>query len=480
MEQRAGCQRRPAHIHRLAREAHELAGADHEGAAQVGEEVAVGLDRAPGPAGGARREQDGCRIVDGHLDIGQGCVPVGVDQTVDRIRLVGSHTDHGYPGIAVEALQAATVGDEHLGIGQLDAVADLVALPPAVHGHRDGSGADRSPESLDPTRLVGAQQPHPVAGPDAVALGEPGGDRGGLGDVLGEGGAATVVEEVVAGGSVAAVVGRRGQQVSQAVVRAGHHAHVDAVHRLGDDLEEAAGAGEHGVGLGDRHGRLLGSLGCVSVLVSHRRDTIGAAALHLRPTAAARVADSGVASRRRFCRRARGHHRRRSSGARLHRPPPRPLCGAPAAVPGGVQPALRRVLDGHRLRVGGGRGPRQRDLRPQVRARLRRRDLLPRHLRHTPAAVRAPHGGVGDRRSRARRSSPGAQPLHDHPGHRATAAPHGGRVGVVPRPGRRGWRGGPGARLRHPGPGGADLGADGHGVVQLEALRRLLPRHGVV
>ena len=176
----------------------------------------------------------------------------------------------------------------------------------------------------------------------------------------------------------------------------------------------------------------------------------------------------------------RGHHRRRSSGPRLHRQPPPPLRRDAGPLPGLVQPALRRVLDGHRLRVGGGRGPRQRDLRPQVRARLRRRDLLSRHLRHTPAAVRAPHGGVGDRRPRARRSAPGAQPLHDASDDRAAAAPDGGGLGLVPRPDRRGRRRGPGARLRHTGAGRAHAGDDGHGVVQLEALRRLLPRHRVI
>ena len=216
MEQRAARQRRSAHVHRLTREAQELAGADHEGAAQIGEEVAVGLDGAPGPAGGARREQDGGRVVDGYLTIGHGRAPVGVDQAVDSVRAtvrvrgalrVGVHTDHRHARVAVDALEATAVGDQHLGLGQLDAVADLVALPPAVHGHRDGPGAHRSPESLDPSRLVGAQQPHPVAGFDAVTLGESRSHRGRVPDVLGERGAAAVVEEVVAGRAVAAVVG---------------------------------------------------------------------------------------------------------------------------------------------------------------------------------------------------------------------------------------------------------------------------------
>ena len=189
---------------------------------------------------------------------------------------VGVQEDHRHPEVVVDALEATAVGDQHLGLGQLHAVADLVALPPAVHGHRDGPDAHRSPESLDPSRLVDAQQPHPVAGPDPVAVGKPRGHRGRVRDVLGERGAAAIVEEVVAGRAVAAVVRGRGQQVAQAAMGAGHHAHLDAAHRLGDDLEEAARAGEHGVGLRDRHGWRAAVRCWVLVLVGHRGDIIGA------------------------------------------------------------------------------------------------------------------------------------------------------------------------------------------------------------
>ena len=175
------------------------------------------------------------------------------------------HQDHRHAGVTAEAVEAAAVRDQHLGLGQIDAVADLIVLPPAVHGHGHRSGADRPPEGLDPARLIGAQQPHPVAGLHAVAVGEGRRHCRGVVDVLGEGGAAAVVEEVVAGRAVAPVVRRSGQQVSHAPMRAGHHSHLNAVHRLGDDLEESARPGEGGVGLGDGHRRLLG----------HTPDTTG-------------------------------------------------------------------------------------------------------------------------------------------------------------------------------------------------------------
>ena len=280
VEQRAASQGRAARLHRLAREAQELTAADQERAGQVGEEVAVGLHRAPGPAGGAGREQDGGRVVDVDLAVRQRPTLVGVDQAVNGIGAVGTgvHEDHRHAGVAVETLQAAAVGDQHLGLGEVEAVADLVALPPAVHGHRDRSGTHRPPEPLDPARLVGAEQTHPVARSDPVAFGQPCGHRRRVGDVLVEGGAAAVVEQVVAGRAVAAVVGRRGQQIAHAAVGAGDHPHIEAADVLGDDLEEPARTGEHGVGLGDRHRGLLIRLRLlvVPLLVHHLRDNNGA------------------------------------------------------------------------------------------------------------------------------------------------------------------------------------------------------------
>jgi len=106
VEQGAARQGGAAGVDGLAREAQELASADHVRAVQVGGEVAVGLDGPPRPAGRARREEDGGRVVDVHRAVGKGSTGIGVDQAVDRCRRVRIqvHGDHRHTRIVVEAL----------------------------------------------------------------------------------------------------------------------------------------------------------------------------------------------------------------------------------------------------------------------------------------------------------------------------------------------------------------------------------------
>ena len=83
------------------------------------------------------------------------------------------------------ALEAAGVADEHLGLGELDAVGELVRGPPAVEARHHGAAHDRRPPRDRVGRHVGGGEGHHVALADAVA-GEHLGDAGGRGHHVGE------------------------------------------------------------------------------------------------------------------------------------------------------------------------------------------------------------------------------------------------------------------------------------------------------
>ena len=234
--------------------ANRVASPQDEGAADIGEEVAMGGDRTLGSPGRAGGEQDRRRIVLGDRGVGQ---RRGRELRHQRGEVV-LHHEHRHPGVVGEAFESPTVGDQDLGRGQVEAVADLVAGPPPVHGHHDGTLGHGGPERLDPLRRVGAEDRDPVAGTDAVAVVQRRGQRRGRPDVVGERRLAAVVEEVVAGVALA-VVRRSEQELAQVRHPVLDHPHLDAVDRLHGGLEETALPGEEGVDFGDRHRGVGGS-----------------------------------------------------------------------------------------------------------------------------------------------------------------------------------------------------------------------------
>ena len=84
----------------------------------------------------------------------------------------------------------------------------------------------------------------------------------------------------------------------------------------------------------------------------------------------------------------------------LHRRSSRPLRRAAAVVPGRLQRALRRLLAGDRPRLGGRGRPRQRDLRPPLRARRRTTAST------TAASVASPDPGARPARACPRSTAP--------------------------------------------------------------------------
>ena len=64
----------------------------------------------------------------------------------------------------------ARVGDEDPGAGVLQAVEDLVGLPPAVEPDEDAAEVDRRPEGQAPLGVVGRQHRDPVAVAEAEAI----------------------------------------------------------------------------------------------------------------------------------------------------------------------------------------------------------------------------------------------------------------------------------------------------------------------
>ena len=152
----------------------------------------------------------------------------------------------GHPG------ESPGIGHEDRGPAVLEAVVDLVGVPPAVEPNEDGAEVDGGPERRAPLGVVLAEHGHPVALADALRR-KPGGQGVGVGEELGEGDAAVAVDD-----ELLVPVGhpeRLGQEpeVGEPVPVDLHGRAVDLV---GDhDLEGPAGAGERGPGLRCGHGR---------------------------------------------------------------------------------------------------------------------------------------------------------------------------------------------------------------------------------
>ena len=119
---------------------------------------------------------------------GREVVGAGVDQ--EHVGEVG-----GLVEPVGDALEALGVGDEHGGARVLQAVEDLVGLPPAVEPDEDGAARHRGPEREAPLGVVLAEDRHPVAGADAAAVGEGAGHAVGLLDEAAEAVAAVAVDE---------------------------------------------------------------------------------------------------------------------------------------------------------------------------------------------------------------------------------------------------------------------------------------------
>ncbi len=144
-----------------------------------------------------------------------------------------------------DALEALAVGEQHGGARVLQAVEDLVRLPPAVQPHQDGTLGHGGPEGQAPLRVVLAQHRHPVPGADAVPGGQGVGHAVGLLDEVAEAVLPIAVgEERV----VAAARGRLGD-LPQRAHALGVHLHGAPGDVLGHDLEHAAGPGELGADL---------------------------------------------------------------------------------------------------------------------------------------------------------------------------------------------------------------------------------------
>ena len=250
VEEGAGGQRQHRGFRRvvgIGREAERVAGAEDERARQVGVEVPVGDDRALRAPSGAGGEQDrgGVVLVDqGVGQFGSWCV-------IAKFGEVLLEYDERDSRVAGDAFGPFGVGEQQLWRGEFEAVSDLVLGPPPVHGNGDGTERGDRPERLDPLGRVGGEDGDAVAVTDVVPLGEPRCERCRGGDVLGKGRLGPVVEHVVAGAAVAAVIRgvlEQGSQVRCTVLRRGH---LNAVHDDGNGLEEAPFAREHRIDVGD-------------------------------------------------------------------------------------------------------------------------------------------------------------------------------------------------------------------------------------
>ena len=102
-----------------------------------------------------------------------------------ELGVLDEHQAVGHADLA-QALEAAGVGDEHLRLGQLDAVGELVRGPPAVEARHHGARAHRGPPGDGVGGHVGGGEGHDVALADAV-VGEHRGDAGGGRHHVGEG-----------------------------------------------------------------------------------------------------------------------------------------------------------------------------------------------------------------------------------------------------------------------------------------------------
>jgi hypothetical protein len=147
--------------------------------------------------------------------------------------------------------------------GVLQAVDDLVGLPPPVEAHQDGPEVDGGPEGEAPLGVVLAQHRHPVAVADAEAVPEGGAHAVGLAHEGGEAVAAVAVDQEVL--VVAAQHGHLGD------LPQGPHPLLVDLHRaaedlLGHDLEHPTRSRELGPHLGG--GRHVASPWVADVAVS--------------------------------------------------------------------------------------------------------------------------------------------------------------------------------------------------------------------
>ena len=145
--------------------------------------------------------------------------------------------------IAVEPLEAAPVAEEHLRLGELDRVRDLLARPPAVEPDGDRAERGRRPEHERVLDGVRRDDRDTVARADPVAVAQRGRDRR---DRLED-----RRERVLAVGEdhvrpVAQALGRAVEEFDERLRPVREHEHRRAEHGLLAQLERRAGTGERG------------------------------------------------------------------------------------------------------------------------------------------------------------------------------------------------------------------------------------------
>jgi hypothetical protein len=191
---------------------------------------------------------------------------VGVAGQVDPLE-VGALVE-----LVGDALEALLVGDEHLGAGVLEAVEDLLGLPPAVEADEDRPAGDRAPEGQAPLRVVLGEHRHPVAVADArpVPQGVP--HPVGRVDEPLEAPLVVAVDEERLLAPQRRQLGHRPQAGQPLLV----HLHLDPVDGLGGGLEHASRTGELFADLGGRrHGVPPGVLLAWSGQSGRRRGSVG-------------------------------------------------------------------------------------------------------------------------------------------------------------------------------------------------------------
>jgi hypothetical protein len=148
----------------------------------AGGDGAVGGDGALGEAGRARGEQD--RRIVLRRDLRQVRLPARRKQWRERLRQrpLDRQRDGGNRAAAGgEARGAGLVGDDQFGLGEAEAVAHLLGLPPAVDQGGDAARLQHRHIGGDPGRAVAHRDRDPVALGDVPAAGEDAGEPGRLG-----------------------------------------------------------------------------------------------------------------------------------------------------------------------------------------------------------------------------------------------------------------------------------------------------------
>ena len=164
-----------------------------------------------------------------------------IRQRIGVFGLDDDHRDVDRISAAREALEPFLVDDEELRFREIEAVADLVFLPPPVEGHRACAEADGGPEREQPLEAVGPDDAHAVTGADAVLLRQRGRDRTDHAQVLGVGQRPAVVEVDVL---LVAERGRRLEHRAQMQWPVLEHLDALAEHGFFDDLERCTRRGE--------------------------------------------------------------------------------------------------------------------------------------------------------------------------------------------------------------------------------------------